>query len=621
MTKYPLWKYIVLIVVITFGLIYSAPVLFGEEPSVQISARSGSLVTEQTLDQIKQSLNKFDLKYKSIKQESERSALIRFHNVETQLKARDVIKAALGDDYTVALNLAPATPKFLSMLGAEPMKLGLDLRGGVHFLLAIDVDSLVERRMKGDLRSIKEELREAKVRYKSITELENNSLRIDLRDHEDFMKTKQILKQRFPELMLLKMSDLEYENIIYAQMSQEAIQKAENYAVEQTMTILRNRINELGVAEPIVQRQGADRIAVDLPGIQDTARAKQILGGTATVQMHLVDVNHDPVAVKESGNVPVNLMLKTFEGLPILLKERVILSGTSITGASATIGEDGRPAVSIRLGGGGEALFYRLTQENIGKPMSILFVETRMDSKIKDGKVVYVPRKTDKVISVATIKSALGNNFQISGITDPYEARNLALLLRAGALPAPISIIEESTVGPSLGKENISKGIFSIEVGFILIVVFMLAYYRLFGLVANIGLGLNMILLVAILSVLGATLTLPGIAGIVLTVGMAVDANVLIFERIREELRNGMSPHAAIVAGYDRAFSTIVDANVTTLIAAVALFALGTGAVKGFAVTLTIGLLTSMFTAITGTRAMINLIYGKRNIESLSIGI
>ncbi len=402
-------------------------------------------------------------------------------------------------------------------------------------------------------------------------------------------------------------------------MTPQAVNDARQYTIEQTMTILRNRVNELGVAEAVVQQQGSSRVAVDLPGIQDSARAKRILGGTATLEFRMVDVEHD---VRNAGNglTPVGSKQYKYENSAVLLKNQVILSGDSITSARSGVADDGSPAVMIRLGGGGESLFNRVTRQNVGKPMAIVFVETKTDRKELDGKIVKSRRKVERVISVATIRSALGNNFQISGLGDIQESRNLALLLRAGALPAAIDIVEERTVGPTLGLANIQRGVLSLKVGMGIILLLMLAYYRLFGFVADIALALNLVLIVAILSIVGATLTLPGIAGIVLTVGMAVDANVLIFERIREELRNGMTPHAAIHSGFERAFSTIVDANVTTLIVAIVLFGVGTGPIKGFAVTLIIGLLTSMLTAITFTRAMINLMYGGRTVQRLSIG-
>lgn len=617
MTHFSRWKYVLLIVVSIFGIIYALPNWYGDDPAVQISAatQANTSTLETQVQQIlgpQAQVKAYDNQINGL--------LVRFNNINAQLAAQTRLAEQLGDGYSVALNLAPTTPAWLMALGANPMRLGLDLRGGVHFLLAIDVNALLNRRISGDARSIGDELRSLSVRYSSLTVTPNNHILITFRDDAALSQASNTIASRFPELATQTGKNPQPLALDLA-MTPQAVLDAQNYAVDQTTTILRNRINQLGVAEPIVQRQGADRIAVDLPGIQDTARAKQILGGTATLEFRLVDIANDPLQASR-GAVPAGDKLYQTQGQPILLQNRVILSGTSITGATASTGDDGRPSVNIRLGGGGEALFYRITGDNVGKPLAIVYVESKMNPKQADNKTVYVTTKSERVISVANIQSALGNQFQITGLASPTEANDLALLLRAGALPAPISIIEESTVGPSLGQENIHKGVLSVEIGFILIVVFMALYYGFMGLIADVTLLLNLILMLAVLSVLGATLTLPAIAGIVLTVGMAVDANVLIFERIREELRNGLSPQASIQAGFDRAFATIVDANVTTLIAAVALFGIGTGAVKGFAVTLTIGILISMFTAVTATRAIIHLCYGgKRRQRRISIGI
>jgi preprotein translocase subunit SecD len=617
MNRYPLWKYIALIVVIIGGILYSLPNLYSKDYAIQISARSGFSLDKSTTNKVTTALSDADLQPKSVDNDGD-DLLIRFTSPEDQLKANDIVKQTLGNNYVVALNLASTTPAWLQGIGAEPMKLGLDLSGGVHFLLAIDVDALLKHRLNATKRSISETLRKDNIRYKGFHQ-SGETIVISLRNRADLDNASDLLSQNFPELQKIAVTDNK-RNEIRASLSPAAIIEAQNYAVEKSMTVLRNRINELGVNEPIVQQQGANRISVDLPGVQDTARAKNILGGTATLEFHLQDTQHDAQQAV-NGSVPLGSKLFRYNDVPVLLKDRAILTGESITGATSSIGEDGKPAVVINLGGGGEGLFYRVTGENIGKPLAIVYVETVLTPKVVNGDVQYISHKTEKVINIATIRDALGNSFQISGLDNAKEARDLALQLRAGSLPTPIAIIEESTVGPSLGKENIAKGIYSIEAGFIFIVIFMAIYYRFFGLLANLALGANLLLLVAVLSLLGATLTLPGIAGIVLTVGMAVDANVLIFERIREELRNGMSPQASIQAGYERAFSTIVDSNVTTLIAAVSLLMIGTGAVKGFAVTLTIGIITSMFTAITGTRAIVNLVYGRKKVNKLSIGI
>ncbi len=618
MSRFATWKFVLIILVTLFGIIYAVPNWYGDEPAVQIST-SNEAAIDALPSQVEKLLAAANLPIKSYQTQSD-GLLVRFNSTNDQLAAQTQLAGQLGSQYAVALNLAPTTPKWLTSIGANPMRLGLDLRGGVHFLLAIDVNALLNRRISGDSRSISDELRSQNIRYSSINVTPDNHIILGFRDADAANKASRLVASQFPELLLVANNKDNLLELNFS-MTPQAVIDAQNYAVEQTTTILRNRINQLGIAEPTVQRQGADRIAVDLPGIQDMTRARQILGGTATLEFRLVDVNHDPNAAAQ-GVVPAGDKLYRSDDGPILLQNRVILSGTSITGAVASTGEDGRPSVNIRLGGGGEATFYRITGDNVGKPLAIVYVESKMTPAEQDGKTVYHTQKSERIISVANIQSALPNQFQITGLSSATEANDLALLLRAGALPAPISIIEESTIGPTLGAQNIHKGVMSVEIGFILIVVFMAIYYSLMGLIADVALLLNLILIIAVLSVLGATLTLPAIAGIVLTVGMAVDANVLIFERIREELRLGMSPQASIQAGFERAFATIVDANVTTLIAAIALFGIGTGAVKGFAVTLTIGILISMFTAVTATRALIYLCYGgRKKVQRLSIGI
>lgn len=557
-----LWKYFLLLGLILLGLIYAAPNLYGENPAIQISAKiSGDKKTlpvdTALLERVESILKKNHLSYLNSEHEQD-TLLLRFADTDVQLRARDEIVMDLGDNYVVALNLAPRTPHWLRAVGANPMKLGLDLRGGVHFLLDVDIDSVLKAKTEGDLSQA------------------------DKKAERD---------------------------------------KVTDYAIEQTITTLRNRVNELGVSEASVQRQGTHHVSVDLPGIQDTTRAKDIIGKTATLRFQLADVEHDLRTVLASNKIPVGTHLfQDDEGRPVLLQDPVILKGTSVTYASF-VSRDGRPAVNIRLGGGDESLFHRITANNIGRPLAVVYVETKSEQKKVGNKTVILRHLIERVISVATIQSALGNDFDITGLPNQRYAENLALLLRSGALAAPVTIIQELTVGPSLGKANIHQGILSVEIGSLLVILFMLFYYRLFGLVADFALLLNIVFIVAILSILGATLTLPGIAAIVLTVGMAVDANVLINERIREELRQGMSPNASIRAGYERAFSTIVDANVTTLIVGLILFVLGSGAVKGFAIILIIGLLSSMVTAIFCTRIIIQLIYSDRHVKKLSIGI
>ncbi len=611
-TNYPIWKYITFTLIMILGLIYAAPNLFGEDPAIQISSPNTNHLPLEITQNIEQILNKANLSYLSVQEEND-NLLIRFKNTDTQLKAGDLLKATLSNQLVIALNLAPKTPRFLQVLGANPMKLGLDLRGGVHFLLQVDTNSVVKTRLEGEMHNFTHDLRETHIRYTSINLDLPKTIIIQFPDEKSLNAAYADLPKKFSDFLIMKQTD--GGHVITAVLTEEAIDKIVNYSVEQNMTILNNRVNELGVSEAVVQRQGRDQVSVDLPGVQDTARAKDLLGKTATLKFQLVDTN--PGSESSLLSKPYN-----YEGHTVFLKNQVILSGSSITYATSGYGEDGRPNVQVRLGGGGESLFHRVTADNIGKPLAVVYVESKIIQKLVNGKLIPVRHQVEKIINVATINSALPNNFQITGLSNEKYAENLALLLRSGALTAPVDIVQERIVGPSLGAENIQKGLMSLVVGSILVFIFMLLYYQLFGLFADLALLLNVIFIIAILSILGGTLTLPGIAGIVLTVGMSVDANVLINERIREELRNGMSPISSIRAGYERAFSTIVDANVTTLIIAVVLFALGSGSVKSFAVTLTIGLATSMVTAIYFTRFLVNMCYLRRKqVKHLSIGI
>ncbi|WP_115701212.1 protein translocase subunit SecD [Legionella sainthelensi] len=615
--KYPLWKNLMLIVIAVVGLVYAIPNLYTENPVVQISSET-PVDYDELKNQVENILNKDKLHYTSLVVQNEGVEVV-FSSTDAQLLARDTIKNALGSQYTVALNLAPSTPGWLDAIHAAPMKQGLDLRGGVHFLLEVDVESVISRRYEGIMKNISQELRELGIRYTGIRFIPDKGVDLRFRDVESRDNAFIGLKDKIPDLVFVKSKT---NNGIMASVSPTELNTMRQNTIEQTMSILRNRVNELGVGEAVVQQQGATRVAVDLPGIQDAARAKQILGGTATLQFYLVDQDNDPQIAKQTGVVPVNDKLLMMDGYPILLKRQVVLSGDSITSAVSSYDQQtATPAVQIQLGGGGESLFTKVTRENIGKRMAIVYVETKNNIQTVNGVEKRITHREERVISAPVIQNALGNNFQITGLTDSKEASNLALLLRAGALPAAIYPIEERTVGPTLGKENIRRGIISLEVGMGLILILMLFYYRFFGLIADVALLLNLVLLSALLSIIDATLTLPGIAGIVLTVGMAVDANVLIYERIREELRHGLSPQAAIYAGYERAFSTILDANITTLIVAIILFAVGTGPVRGFAVTLSLGLLTSMLTGITYTRGIVNWYYGGRTVKKLSIGI
>ncbi len=615
LNRFPLWKNLLVIAVVLLAFVYALPNLYVEDPSVQVSPASPAITLDQTtVDKIAKTLHAANLSYKQI-EPSQHGMLIRFASTDIQFKAKDLIQETLGENFLVALNLAPATPHWLQMIGAMPMKLGLDLRGGVHFLLQVDVDSVIRQRIEGDLNNIGQELRNQRIRYSGIIRNGANGISVQFRTKDVMADASSYLSQHFPEFTWTQETK-GTDFVLQGLLSPQALQQARQDTLEQAMNTLRNRVNELGVSEAVVQQQGAARVMVELPGIQDTTQAKNILRNTAALEFHMMDVEHDA-----RGTPPADAKIYTFDGRPILLKNQIILRGSSITSAMSGMGDDGRASVNVRLGGGGEALFTKTTAENIGKPMAVLYVEALPETKEVNGQKVINYRIERKVISVATIQSALGNSFQITGLTSSDEARTLALLLRAGALPAPVAIIEERQVGPSLGKQNIHMGVLSVEVGFVLVVIFMALYYGVMGLIADAALTMNLVLIVAILSLLGATITLPGIAGIVLTMGMAVDANVLIFERIREELRGNMGIQASIHAGYDRAFMTIVDANVTTLIVAIVLFSLGSGTVKNFAVTLTVGLITSMFTAITGTRAIVNKLYGGKPVKKISIGI
>lgn len=616
LNKYPLWKNLLLFFTILVGFIYALPNLYSEDPVLQILSSTTSLSKEDLLTKISSALknDKVEIKNIAIKNDG---IEIRFNSTDMQLFARDKLTKLLGSGFTIALNLLPSTPGWLKAIGATPMKQGLDLRGGVHFLLEVDVASVVTRKYEGLMKNISQLLRENKIRYSGIRSAVDN-INLNFKEETAFDEALKILKANFSELILTQ--DLAKLSLKIS-FNAEEINKVRQATVEQTMGILRNRVNELGVGEAVVQQQGANRVAVDLPGVLDAVHAKEILGGTATLQFFLVDSENSPVRAMRTGIVPAGSKLYKMEGMPILLQRQVVLNGDSITSAISSFDQQtASPSVAIQLGGGGEALFTKITRENVGKRMAIVFVETKTSKEQINGVEKLLTKSEEKVISAPVIQTALGNNFQITGLTDAKEASNLALLLRAGALPAAIYPIEERTVGPSLGKENIQRGILSLEVGMGLIVVLMLIYYRIFGLIANFAMFLNLILLCAVLSLIGATLTLPGIAGIVLTIGMAVDANVLINERIREELRHGVSAQVAINAGYERAFSTILDANLTTLIVAIVLFSIGSGPIKGFAVTLSLGLLTSMLTGVTYSRAMINFIYGKKTAK-LSIGI
>ena len=615
LNQYPLWKYLMLAIVLIAGGIYALPNLYGEDPSVQISHRSQALEEGDRLF-IEQALKKEDIAFKRIELMGNK-VLVRFDDAQIQLKAADALKTALDKKYLIALNLAAATPDWLRSLNASPMYLGLDLRGGIHFLMEVDMHAAIKRVEDSLLSDIRSFLREEKIRYRGVKR-DDNTLVIEFRDAENLNNALPVLEKQFRQLeFTLRDEQLR----INAKLSEAAVRDEKKLALQQNIITLRNRVNELGVAEPIIQQQGDSRIVVQLPGVQDSTRAKAILGGTATLEFRLTEGDvSEWYSAEESGRVPVKALLyHERDGSPVLLSRRVIVTGDMITDAASTIDTDkGVPAVSVSLNGKGAKKMNDTTREFVGHKMAVVFIENKVETKMVGDEMVKQRTTTKEVINVATIQGVFGARFQITGM-ESQEARDLSLLLRAGSLRAPVEIIEERTIGPSLGADNIEQGYRSVMIGFMLVLIFMAVYYKAFGLIANLALTINLVLLIAILSMLQATLTLPGIAGIVLTVGMAVDANVLIFERIREELRNGNSVQASIHAGYEKAFSTITDANITTLIAAIVLFSLGTGPVKGFAITLSIGILTSMFTAIVGTRAIVNLVYGNRNLDKISI--
>lgn len=624
MNQYPLWKYLLILFVIAVGVLYAVPNLYPGEPAVQVSpSLRGAKLDSGLADRVRTILDDKAIVYRRIEASSEK-LIARFDDTELQLRAKDIIKEELGRDFAVALNLVPTTPEWLRSMNALPMYLGLDLRGGVYFLMEVDMaaaERLGEERYVSDVRSA---LRDEKIRYLTINRVPGNETRtggveVKFRDAERRDKAHAIIATEFRNLEL---TDEERDGAFYlrASLSRDEIIETKRSALQQNLSTLRNRVNELGVAEPIIQQQGDTRIVVQLPGVQDPVYARDILGATATLEYHAVDTENDLQEALRGRVPPGSRIYKERNGNPILLKKRLIVTGDMVVNAASGIDQRaGSPMVSVTLDDAGAKRMLKFTKENVGKPMAVVYIETKTVIRNIDGEEVRQRKKIEEVISVANILEPFSKRFQTTGLDSPDEARQLALLLRAGSLATPIDIVEERTIGPSLGQDNIDKGTRSVIIGFVLVLVFMVMWYRGFGMVANLALAMNLVLIIAVLSMLQATLTLPGIAGIVLTVGMAVDANVLIFERIREEVRIGNSPQASIAAGYDKALSTIADANVTTLIAAVVLFVFGTGPVKGFAITLSIGIITSMFTAIMGTRAVVNLVWGKRRLTKLSI--
>ncbi|MGN1280488.1 MAG: protein translocase subunit SecD [Succinivibrio sp.] len=623
LNKFPLWKNIMVFLVIAIGFFYSLPNLYGEDPAIQVSGSHGTELDQKTVDTIRAELDSHNI---SGNYEFENSQLlIRMNNTEDQLTARELVSDMLGDSYVVALNLAPATPAWMRSLGMHPLKLGLDLRGGVHFLMEVDMEEAMKKMRSQLTNDFRTELRNRGIRLTGI-KAENDYILVEFRNETTRDEAQKLLESNHKDFKVVS-QDIGDKFYVRATMTPEKLSEVRTKSVDQNINIIRNRVNELGVAEPLVQRQGADRLVVELPGVQDTARAKEILGATATLEFRLVDTSAD-VQAAAAGHVPAGMeVINDAQGYPVVVHKQVILTGDHIVDASSSADENGRPQVNISLDSRGGTILSNFTKDNIGKPMGTNFIEyvvvppTDPDAP-KVGEPGYKPKfkKIERMINVATIQSRLGSNFRITGLSSPKEAHNLALLLRAGALIAPIQIVEERTIGPSLGQQNIENGLNAMLYGLAVLFIFMVLYYKGFGLIADLALLFNLVLLVGVMSLIpGATMTLPGIAGIVLTLGMAVDANVLIYEHIREEIRKGHPVQQAINNGYSRAFVTIADSNITSFITALILFMVGTGAVKGFALVLMIGLASSMFTSVTACRAVVNIVFGGRNIKKLSI--
>ena len=619
MNRFSIWTYLLIVFVLVFGALYSLPNLYPANPSIQIAySQSGQAADTDLLNKVNTLISENGINAKDVSLK-ENNIVAQFSDLDAQLKAKTVIQRALLDQVIVALNLEPTTPEWLANLGAGPLKLGLDLSGGVHFLLEVDIANALQNRLENTLSSYRKRFADDGIAY-SQSQIEDQSLVFKFNDSENYSSALAILNDENLTATgnLYDLSPAVASNTIRFKFSDTAIKELRDYAVGQNLVTLRNRVNELGVSEPVVQRQGSSRIVVELPGVQDTAAAKKIIGKTANLEFRMEAKPEASRLRKERFDY------KNAPGLDALLERSVIVAGESVTNASTGFDENGFAQVNITLDLQGGRAMQKATTGNIGRRLAVLFVEEKTLSELKkdeEGKE-YIEQTSyidKKIISLATVQAVLGTSFRITGVGTPQEASELALLLRAGALAAPMKFVEERTVGPSLGKENIKLGIQSMIIGFLAVVAFMLFYYRWFGLAANIALAANIVLITGVMSLLGATLTLPGIAGIVLTVGMAVDANVLIFSRIREELQAGSDPQIAIKEGFGRAFTTIFDANITTLIAAVVLYAIGTGPIKGFAITLSIGIVTSMFTAILGTRAIVNLMYGNKRLKELKI--
>ncbi|WP_407409289.1 protein translocase subunit SecD [Acinetobacter sp.] len=632
--RYPAWKYLLILVVLAISTLYALPSLYPDEPAVQISgAKAGTQIDQSIVQKAEQILKSENISSHD-NSFSNNAALLRLDSSEAQLKAKEALRQGLGDDYVVALNLAPTTPEWLQKIGAKPMKLGLDLRGGVHFLLEVDMDKAISQRMETSATDLRRQLRDNNIKFNSLS-LNNNTLTVQFANNDDRSAAMDFLRRNGNEFNQQALAT-EAGATLRLEYTDARRQEIQSYAVNQNLTTLRNRINELGVAEALVQTQGSNRIVVELPGVQDTAEAKRVLGRTANLEFRLVsDLNDqyiDPYLGKSNGQpIPPGTEVFAFESLDsgreLLLNRNRILTGERVQNASSGFSQDtGGAEVNITLDSAGGKLMADATRNAVGKRMAVLFIENKQkisfvtDPETGTQTEVRTPYTESVVINAATIQAVLGSQFRITGLDSPQEAAELALMLRAGALAAPMYFVEERVIGPSLGQENIDKGVLSTQIGFLLVAIWMVVFFRLFGVIANFALVFNLAMILTVMSWLGASLTLPGIAGIVITIGMAVDANVLICERIREEIKWGASPKQAIVAGYERAYNTIFDSNLTTFLVAFILFAIGTGPIKGFAVTLMIGIVCSMFTAITVTRAIVQLIYGKkRDLKKLSI--
>ncbi len=618
LNKYALWKNVLLLLTVLIGALYALPNIYGSNPAIQITATRTTTVDKKLLERVKTELNSSGTTFSNIKINND-ILVIRFKSVENQLKANDMLRESLGDTYSVAQNIITASPEWLLDLGARPMYLGLDLRGGLHFLMEVDMDTVVKQAYETFTSDTRRALRQAKIRYLTVKQLKN-SIEIKFRDNATRDKAEAVIRKQLDDLSI-ETNDREGAFYLSLKMTKASLAERKKSALKKNITTLRKRVNEYGVSEPVIQQQGDDRIVLQLPGVQCSSCVKKTLSAVASLEFRLVDWKNS-VEDAMKGRVPIGSRLYyDRHGQPYLLKKRVIMNGQHISSAASGMdSQSGTAAVFINTNGVGAKRLSNATRKNIGKPMAVVFIEQKpVVHKVDGKKDIVTYKKTEDVINVATIQDVLSRRFQITGLDSPKEAQELALLIRAGALVAPIRIIEERTIGPSLGQDNINKGTLSVIVGMALVIILMAVWYKGFGLVADAALSINLIFIIAILSLLQATLTLPGIAGIVLTVGMAVDANVLIFERIREEIRAGNTPQASIHAGYEKAMSTIADANITTLIAAIILFIFGTGAIKGFAITLSIGILTSMFTAVMGTRAIINLFVSGKTIKTLSI--